>query len=73
VHPMADAWVGWSVKWIRRFEEEWAHQLPKAFKHSSNPQLVAKHILVGLELPRQGREAELSSPACFKFSGCRRP
>jgi hypothetical protein len=40
----------------------------KRFKHSSNPQLLAKYILpvVGLELPpsqrspRQGREAELS-------------
>jgi hypothetical protein len=30
VHPMADAWVGWSVKWTRRFGEEWARarQLP---------------------------------------------
>jgi hypothetical protein len=30
VRPMADAWVGWSVKWTRRFGEEWARarQLP---------------------------------------------
>ena len=28
VRPMADAWVGWSVKWTRRFGEEWALQLP---------------------------------------------
>jgi hypothetical protein len=37
VRPMADAWVGWlgSVKWTRRFGEEWTRQLPKAaFKFS---------------------------------------
>jgi hypothetical protein len=31
---VADAWVGWSVKWIRRFGEEWARQLPKAASSS---------------------------------------
>jgi hypothetical protein len=32
VRPMADARVrvGWSVKWTRRFGEEWARQLPQA-------------------------------------------
>jgi hypothetical protein len=30
VRPMADAWVGWSVKWTRRFGDEWARQLPLA-------------------------------------------
>jgi hypothetical protein len=34
VRPMADAWVGWSVKWTRRFGEERARQLPKAASSS---------------------------------------
>jgi hypothetical protein len=28
VRPMADAWVGWSIKWTRRFGDEWARHLP---------------------------------------------
>jgi hypothetical protein len=36
VRPMADAWIGWSVKWTRRFGEEWARQLPTGKAASSS-------------------------------------
>jgi hypothetical protein len=38
VRAMADAWVGWSesVKWTRRFGDEWARQLPTGKAASSS-------------------------------------
>ena len=27
LRPMVDSWVGWAVKWTRRFGDEWASQL----------------------------------------------
>jgi hypothetical protein len=44
VRPMADAWpgVGWSVKWTRRFGEEWALQLPTGKAASAKVQAQFK-------------------------------